>query len=312
MYLMNRTDICPADCEQLFFYAPTASLQISMPKVIEQIHAKRITKTDLDIIKFLFEFRMATEEQLSLLYGDENHALHNSLNNLVKSRILNKFCLASGERLYNEEALTVYCIDKGGAELLRYTKNGEAYNLFRIEDIILPALSVLKHLTNVDFYIRLLESCPNKLRVYQPNPLVLLGKIQIIPHFGFAIEHNEELKYFVGDVIFASDVSSLASKSERFVEKAIQLEYLLCTNVYKKNFGQEKPPTLLLIAEDDETMFRAAETISTTDIPNRTPYRVTTVERLKQDLSKEEVFFAYDTNTEKLTSSQNNIFIENN
>ena len=310
MYLKERTDIYPDGYEQLFFYTPSPTLSVSMATIVSLIQKKQIRKSDIELISFLYEFTMASVEQLALLFDPEQDEqnMKSTLDKLVKMRILNKFCLAEDEKVYNDNAYIIYCIDKGGAELLKHYQNGEDYNNFRIEKMVLPTLKVWKHLVVVDFYIRLLESCPNKLMMFQVKPTVPLGKQRIVPHFGLCVNHNDEDKFFVGDVVFATDVSVMATRSERFVEKAVQLENLLCTNVYKKCFGYTVPPTLLIITEDEETLARVADIISTTNIGNCTQYRLTTPERLKKNLGEKGVFVAYK--DEKLVSLPNNIFVE--
>lgn len=307
MYLTEKMSIYPDGYEQLFFYVPTASMSISVPQIITLVNKGQITKMDIEIVSFLFEFTMASLDQLQLFEEDEEK-LKRTLDKLVRLRILNKFCLVENERTFKDDAYLIYCIDKGGAELLEHYKEGEDFKNFRIEKIVQPSLKVWKLLMVVDFYIRLLESCPNKLKMFQVQPTVFLGKHKLVPHFALCVEHNNDDKYFVGDIVFANDMSPLAKRSERFAEKLIQLESLLCTNVYKKSFGMETPPTLLIIAEDDETLSRAAELVSTSSIPTATQFRLTTPEKLKKELGEKGVFYAYK--NDKLTSSPNQIFVD--
>lgn len=310
MYLTGNSGFFPAGYEQIFYYEPTQSLQVSVGSVLKLINNKQISRTDIDILSFLFEFNMASLEQIQLLFSDSDdiNKIKGHLDRLVQYRLLNKFCLGDGEKQYNDKAYLIYCIDKGGADLLFHLKDGEDYTGFRIERIIQPALRIWKHIIAVDFYIRLLQSCPNKLQVYRVMPTIPFGKLRIIPHFSIAINHNNNTKYFVGDIVFSSDVSALATRSESFTEKAIQLETLVSTNLYKKCFGVDNPPTLLIIAEDEETMGRVAQIISTTDIGKYTQYRITTPELLNQPLGDRGVFYSFK--NEKLISAPNGVFVE--
>lgn len=310
MYLKEKTDIYPDGYEQLFFYAPSASLNVAMGKIVELIQKGQIRKGDIDIIAFLFEFTMASLDQLSLLFGgaENDKKTKATLDKLVKMRILNKFCMAENEKTFNDDSYVIYCIDKGGAELLKHYRNGEDYTNFKIEKVVQPTLKVWKHLLLVDFYIRLLESCPNKIMMFQVQPTVTLKKQHLVPHFGMCLLHKGEEKYFIGDIVFENDISPLASRSERFAEKAIQLEKLVCTNVYKKCFGYDTPPTLLMITDNDDTLQKVADLLSTTDIPNVTKFRLTTPERLQKNLDKKGVFMALK--DDKLVSSPSKVFVD--
>ena len=310
MYLTGNSGFYPAGYEQIFYYEPTQSLQVSVGSVLKLINNKQITRTDIEILSFLFEFNMASLEQLQLLFSesDDINKFKGRLDRLVQYRLLNKFCLGEDEKQFNDNAYLVYCIDKGGADLLLHLKDGEDYTGFRIERIIQPALRVWKHIIAVDFYIRLLQSCPNKLLTYRVTPTIPFGKLRIIPHFSIAIEHKDNTKYFVGDIVLSSDVSALATRSESFMEKAIQFETLVSTNLYKKCFGVENAPTLMFIAEDEETMGRVAQILSTTDIGQYTQYRITTPELLNKPLGDKGVFYSYK--NDKLVSAPNGVFTE--
>ncbi|MEG1299894.1 MAG: hypothetical protein RSC93_04265 [Erysipelotrichaceae bacterium] len=306
MYLKENATIIPDGLEQLFHYTPSPTTSVSVGKLCELYNGGQLNKTEIEIVNFLYEFTLGTIDQIYKLFNFKTKEdLKKSLDKLVKFRMLNKFCLVNNERTYSDDNFVVYCIDMGGASFLKHFKNGEDYQNWKTESIIMPSIKVAKKLTLNDFYLRLLESCPKKLKMFETRPIIFLGKTRIEPHFSLCVEQEDKEKFFVGEVVYNNDVDIYSSGGGRFREKAVRLESLMVTNVWKKNYGNEAVPTLLIIAEDDETALRVAEIIALTDIPT---YRITTLNRMQMKLSDSGAFLSYK--DEKLKEIKTKVFID--
>ena len=306
MYLKKDSPYIPDGLQQIFYYVPSPTTSISGSKLCE-LRLKGFIKDDeMEVIKILFDFTMAAPEQLLLLSNFETEKeLRKSLDRLVKQRVLNKFCLGEDERIYNDNEYDIYTIDLGGAQLLQHFYNGEDYVNWRTEDIIVSSIKVAKYLSLIDFYIRLLESCPKKLKMFEVRPKLSLGYTKITPHFALCLTHGGKDKFFVGSFVFSNDIDMFALDGDKYREQALRIESLLTTNAWRKSYGNEIEPTYLIIAEDDEVASRAAGIVSTTQIPN---FRLTTISRLKKKLSDSGAFLAYK--EDKLIPVKNNVFID--
>ena len=297
MYLKDRNTTIPYGYEQIFFYMPTKKIAPSNSKIIEAYEKGGITRNEINMVSFLYDFGMATTDQMAVLFdasGNEKK-IKDSLNKLVKWRLLNKFVIGEIGAPYSTDAMEIFCIDKCGASILSVFNDGESYASFKIERVYKTAHKSWKHLVMVDLYIRLLQTCPNKLAAFKVEPLSFTNKSRIKPHYGLALSHLDSIICFAGGVISDYEVAGFASTSDSFTSKVGQYEKLVSSSAYTMIFGDiEKPPVLLFITESDETMRKVAEIVSQTGIIEKAECRYTTYEKLmNMNLADAGVLFSY-------------------
>lgn len=286
------------------------SNSISKHEVVRMKNEEIFTDRDVEISKFLFKFKFATLEQiytylklknfLTQKNGEDQKettiiSIRTRLNKLVKNRILNKFALSVvEENSIPEDALTIYCLDLGGKFLLSNYSNVDTtdwYTSVNLKD----SLHISKDLFTTEFYLKLLNTIPDKLLHFETTPLRKSEKINMIPNFDFGINHFGQKKYFIGEVVREADLPIALGK------KMVKLERLINTNAWKKYyFDTETPPILLLLSENDLIALDSGRIVQGAAIDR---FRLTTYERMMDELSKAFLAYVPDVNKLKVVNS---------
>lgn len=290
---------------QMFQYAPSATTSVSERKLAELYAKGIINNDDIEVVKFLYKFAMATPAQImKALRLDNEEALKQRMSKLIQYRVLNRFMFINGvETVIPSDALIVYTIDAGGALLLRHFSMEEDCDNWRIDEILMSSVKVMKRLLVVDFYLRLSEECPTRLRYFQIEPILMANKVKVIPRFVFCLEIEGIKKYFIGDVAVEEEL--ITPDGNKMLNKITRFETLLATNGWKKYFEDEVEPVLIMISDVDNACLRMANVISATEIKQ---CRYTTEARFKKPLARLGAFMKYE--DDKLKDVKATIFSE--
>lgn len=310
MYLENTAEIksIKEGYKQTFQNKFTSS--ISKNEVIKMKHEGTITDRDVAIAKFLFKFRFATLEQIYTFLKIEGiltqqkpnsedemketspNSIKSRLDKLVQNRILNKFMLSKIEEdRIQQDALIVYCLDLGGKFLLTNFSNEDTTDWY--VTVNLKASEIIgKDLFATQFYLRLKESCGDRMVYFETYPVRKCDKTNIVPSFEFALKHNGEIKYFLGEVTREMEIYT------HFRKKIDKLEKLVDTNAWKKYyFDTQKPPVLFLFTENDLLAGDVGRIVNGTSIDK---FRISTDDRILGDLSTAFMTYVPEVNKLKL------------
>lgn len=263
-------------------------------KVKESILVKKkqrndISDRDIEVAKFLFKVRFATLNQIHrYLGGNINKSnLKKRIEKLVAYRVLNQFTLVSPDET-REEKIKIFCLDLGGRHLLAKfsTLSTEDWN----STVNMCAAELVgENLLCTEYYLRLLETCPEKVTNFELYPEFRCGDINIRPHFKCTLTVNDKKINFIGDV------NRDYSFPDEFEKRARKYESLLTTNAWKKYYRNEtNPPILLVFSSSDELACEAAETIHEATRLDLKKIRFSTDERIKEELGAKGTFLKYE------------------
>ena len=277
----------PSDLKQTF--ENKFSVNVGQNEIIKMKNNNIITDRDLAIAKFLFQFRFATADQI-FRYLKESKTkinLQNRLDKLVKYRVLNKFMLSDIEEdCIAEGAQHIYCLDLGGRYLLSHYSNEDVSDWYTTVNMKASEI-ISKNIMVTEFYIRLLETCPDKLTYFRNEPEIRVGKKNVVPSFAMCIEINGQKKYMIGEIVRAEDTTA-----GLFRDKALKLESLICTNAWKKYYyDSQQPPILFAFGDSDLTALEAGKILAeTTEISS---FRLSTDDRIQKTLYDTGAFLKY-------------------
>ena len=287
MYLKeNDTTVVPSDLKQTFENKFT--LNIGKNEIIKMKNNNVITDRDAEIAKFLFKFKFATANQIYKLLKEDNEKpnLKSRLDKLVKYRILNKFMLSDFEEdAVAPDAFQIYCLDLGGRYLLSHYSNEDTSDWYSIINMKTSEI-ISKNLLATEVYLRVNETCGDKLVHFIVDPEYRVGKKNVIPSFEMCMNLNLQKKYFIGECVREYDfpvfLRDKISKIESFIE----------TNAWKKYFyDSDQAPILFIFADSDNSALEAGKLITeTSEIKN---FRISTDKRIEKVLYETGAFLKY-------------------
>lgn len=288
MYIQNTDEVVviPADLKQTFENKFT--LNVGKNEIIKMKNNNVITDRDIKIAKFLFQFKFATARQIYMLL-EENLAkinLKNRLDKLVKYRVLNKFMLsAHEEESIREDALEIYCLDLGGRYLLSHYSNEDTTDWYSTVNMKSSEI-ISKNLLTTEFFLQVMNTCPNKISHFKVEPELRVGKKNVVPNFEMSMNINGQKRYFIGEAVREYDFPI------HIRERVGKLESLITTNAWKKYYyDSEQPPVLFLFADSDLTALEVGKLVTeTSDIRN---FRLSTDERIQRKLYETGAFLRY-------------------
>lgn len=315
MYVKNTEEFrtIPSGYKQIF--ANLFGNNVAKNEVIKQKNNGILTDRDLEITKFLFKFRYATLEQIytylkeincltQKTFSEGEEVRETSINSiksrcekLVQSRILNKFMLSETENCrFESDALFIYCLDLGGKFLLTNYSTEDTTDWYTSTNLR-TSENIVNDLITTQFYIRLLETCGDKIAYFEKQPIRKADRFTIVPNFEFALKSNNELKYFIGEIVRDFNMPI------QFGKTVSKLEKLLETNAWRKYCEGEVSPVLFTITENDAMANEAGKIISRSLIEK---FRLSTDERIMGDLST--AFMKYIPELNKLKLVKSSIF----
>lgn len=288
MYLKDEGHpvVIPADLKQTF--ENKFNLNIGKNEIIKMKNNNVITDRDIQIAKFLFQFKFATADQIYKLLGEDKTKvnLKNRLDKLVKYRVLNKFMLSDFEE--DEVALDayqIYCLDLGGRYLLSHYSNEDTTDWYSTVNMKTSEI-ISKNLLATEIFLRVRETVKGKLLYFNIEPEFRVGKKNVIPSFEMAMNVNGQNKYFIGECVREYDFPVTMR------DKVFKLESLVTTNAWKKYYyDADQPPILFIFADSDMTALESGKLISeTSEIKN---FRLSTDERIQRVLYETGAFLRY-------------------
>lgn len=275
-------------------------------EIIKMKHNNVITDEDLEIVKFIYQFRFATPAIVAdyLNNGDTLEITQNKLDKLVKNRLLNKFMLSKlREEKPHPDALMIYCLDFGGKALLSHygTPNNGIENWYT-SSVMMSSEMIANDLVTAHFYVQVKKNVGGKLLYFKSNPNYRIAKNLVIPSFELCIVQNGVRKYFVGEIAREYDFPV------GFREKIIKIESILGTKAWMKYFCDtgEVAPSLLIVAETDAVAMEASQIITAST--GLTAFRLTTDDRSLRPLGEGGAFLKYDPEENKLIGVRSSLF----
>lgn len=288
MYLKDEGHpvVIPADLKQTF--ENKFNLNIGKNEIIKMKNNNVITDRDIQIAKFLFQFKFATADQIYKLLGEDKTKvnLKNRLDKLVKYRVLNKFMLSDFEEdVVALDAYQVYCLDLGGRYLLSHYSNEDTTDWYSTVNMKTSEI-ISKNLLATEIFLRVRETVKGKLLYFNIEPEFRVGKKNVIPSFEMAMNINGQNKYFIGECVREYDFPVTMR------DKVFKLESLVTTNAWKKYYyDADQPPILFIFADSDMTALESGKLISeTSEIKN---FRLSTDERIQRVLYETGAFLRY-------------------
>lgn len=270
------------------------SNNISKNQILVERTEDKITDRDIEMIQFLAKFRFASAEQVYRMLvikkaTDIEQSSENSiatrLDKLVKKRLVNKFMMDRDVMPeIHEDALCLYCLDYGGKLLLEnYTRDESLLGWKPAEANVCSGEIISSTLGTVEVYLKVLDAVGDKLKSFNTRLFMGHDKQYVLFPFEFAIEHNMELKYFIGDSLSALEVST------KFRTKIDKYDTILSSNAWRKYYPDDaNQPMLLFFTED---MMSAEEIARMTTETGIDRFRVTTDELMEGPL--EDAFMSY-------------------
>jgi hypothetical protein len=296
---------------QVFKNKPTTV--IDEKNIIKLRNDKHITDSDMEIVKFLFNYRFGTLETLTSLlkrFGKHEEDVRKDLSRLVKHRIINAFGFVESKEIkmgvkveLPMDALLIYCLDLGGRILVGHFHNMDTTAWYTTENMRGPE-KVGKDLVTNLFHLELINGCNFKEdsnNYFKLNPVLALNKQRVVPAFEMKIMVNDkDFKYYIGDVVRKCEFPS------DFREHLTKLDSVMATNAWKKYFyNVEKAPVVFFVCEDDLHALEVARMIvGTSSFDAALGFRLTTDERIKKGLGTKGAFLAYDESTDSLVEKK--------
>lgn len=288
MYLKDEGHpvVIPADLKQTF--ENKFNLNIGKNEIIKMKNNNVITDRDIQIAKFLFQFKFATADQIYKLLGEDKTKvnLKNRLDKLVKYRVLNKFMFSDfEEEQVAPDAYQIYCLDLGGRYLLSHYSNEDTTDWYSTVNMKTSEI-ISKNLLSTEIFLRVRETVKEKLLYFNIEPEFRVGKKNVIPSFEMAMNINGQNKYFIGECVREYDFPVTMR------DKVFKLESLVTTNAWKKYYyDADQPPILFIFADSDMTALESGKLIAeTSEIKN---FRLSTDERIQRVLYETGAFLRY-------------------
>ncbi|MDF2879483.1 MAG: hypothetical protein K0R54_40 [Clostridiaceae bacterium] len=288
MYLREDQDyhVIPADLKQTF--ENKFNLNIGKNEIIKMKNNNVITDRDIKIAKFLFQFKFATISQIYKVLNEDKTKvnLKNRLDKLVKYRVLNRFMLSDIEQdKVEQDAFSIYCLDLGGRYLLAHYSNEDTTDWYSTINMKSSEI-ISKNLLTTEIFLRIAETCPDKLNHFTIEPEYRVGKKNVIPSFEMCMDVGSSKRYFIGEAVRDYDFPIYAR------EKIAKLESFLTTNAWKKYFyDTDQPPILFVFADSDFSVLEYSKMVTeTSEIKN---FRLSTDERIQKTLYETGAFLKY-------------------
>lgn len=281
---------------------------ISKMAIIKMKNSDILTNRDLKIAEFLFKVRFATLNQIHRYLFDKGKKsnLKARLDKLVEYNVINRFVFCDDDRNV-KETMQIYCLDIGGRLLLENYSTTDTTEWYSINNM--KASNIIgKNLLITEWYIRLIETIPEKLVAFLIEPQLMCSKVLLKPEATFSIKNGEEGRvHFIVDVIRKEDIN------EEFQKRVERYESILDTNAWKKYFKNSyESPTLLILTEEEKNIPEIAQVIY--DFTNLKKVRYSTDQRILKPLNESGIFLKFDPESEekKITTSKILIFTPEN
>lgn len=245
-----------------------------------------LTDSDVNMCAFVYEHTVATIDMLMTIAQvapDNKDEFVKHLDRLVLYRVMNRFILCTDDknREFPADAMVFYTLDMGGKYLLEHYWSSTV-DLWNTGTAGLCAEKVSRLLVAAAFRVKLMESCPNKLKEFKCRSY-RIGRDVANLSFEFRLEVPQKdgsvaKRYFVGDVVRESD------EEVDFRDRVEMLNSICSTRIWQRIWPlSENPPIVLFVVEDESKVENLIRTLQMYKIPK---FYVTTDERLSQGLNR--------------------------
>lgn len=315
-YIKNNYEgfVFDSNLSQAFTNKPTTL--VDEKNIIKLRSEKHITDSDMEIVKFLFNYRFVTSKILVTYlkkFNKTEEDIKKDLSRLTKHRIVNSFALIDGSNFGSGvrpeipyDALMFYCLDIGGRVLIGHFHNADTTGWYTTENMRGPE-KVGKDLVTNQFLVQLINNCnffENDDNYFKLCPMFSLKKTRVVPNFEMRISVEGEFKYYVGDIVRRYEFP------KDFRDHLTKLDSIMVTNAWRKYFYDiDKPPTIFFICEDDSHALEVAKmVVSASTLDPATGFRLTTDKRIQRGLGERGAFLAYDDTSGALIERTMNSF----
>lgn len=259
MYINNIKELNEQnDVRQIFVHRINPKIYGSDADMFKRVKTGEITKADIDIISFLYETRMATEEQILRRFPAlDGTLLEVKVNRFFRLHLMNAFILGDEESNdIDQNALKIYTIDYSAIPLLsRYTDDRDLQN-WNARALITNVESIRRILLATDFRVSTETKLAVKPVTYDSYRLFLFGRIKLIPQaqmFFDATKEGDETPMYVPYLVlcFTHDDFDFGDRT-RVNEMLGRYEMWYSKKSWKKNF--KYAPQIVAVCDTAETM----------------------------------------------------------
>ena len=278
---------------------------VSINQIIHRINLGHISEIHFKILELVNEFEFMTSRQIYQILVHRNvdiksqDKLNNKLEQLIKTKILTRYYFSTedGKCIYR-----VYCLEKMGKYLLN-SRNIECK--WQPTDNTKPVVMIKKRLAGnqvIIAYMRKVEAFDS----YTVKPAITAKKAgkTFKANGGVKISKNNASMDFVFEVVRREE-----DWENRFVER-MKLYQDFYEDFVQFDSGYERPPQLILVAEDEKHMIEIFKEIVTHNITlkNIKLYFTADLSQNSTKLNKSLVEFGTDAKTGKY--KMNNIDVK--
>jgi hypothetical protein len=226
----------------------------------------KISRDVVELIKFVFQVRFATHDQISRGIGKE--VSDKTIDELVRLKYLNVFTLGEFQEEHysaKESDLKIYVLDFAGIYVLNY--EGVDTSNWRYTDYFKSSRVVRNNLVQGEVVIAFRNLRQLRIREYKENPEFRIGQTEVNTDFSFSLAQPDEGSLPLNFIGFISEngyedlnlSDRLRKVNSVFHETKAGLKYY--------PLGQQTLPILMVIAQtstDTAHIKRTAEVVGRT------------------------------------------------
>lgn len=266
MYIKNTRELKEAtNVRQVFFHRINHKTYGSDAEMFDLVENGEITQADIDIIKFLYEVRMATEEQILRRFPSLDPVLFKSkFYRYNRIHLTNMFVLTDeDENVIERGALKIYTIDYSAVPLLsHYTDDRDLQN-WNARALITNIENIRRILLATDFRIVLETRLEIQPVVYDSYRLYIFGRLKLIPQaqmFFDTTKKADEKPVYTPYVVlcFTKDDFEFGDHT-RVNEQIGRYELWFSRMAWKKSF--KYAPQMIAVCDSADTMTRMKDIV---------------------------------------------------
>lgn len=261
-----------------------------------------ITKSDLEIVRFVYENHFLSERQLILLAKEFGKGLTKTqVKRLLELRLLNRFNLSRREDDdFTPSGLVVYCLDIGGKYLLEKYSNENVIN-WTTADAMMDSGLVAKKLIAGEFKVALLKGLSDKITHHRSHPKLKLKRDTFVPSGELQLKNDLMLINFLLQVVTINDYPT------QLREIVDNYSYLLETHAWKKYYFEvNEAPTLFFLTDTVDTALLVGRLMQqNTEIEK---YRMVAAEGIV-DVFEKGILLKYDAENDRIVKVRNKMFL---
>lgn len=211
-----------------------------------------VGQAEIDAAAFCYEHVVATEDMLRIVCNAaDDKDFRDKLDKLVLYRVLNRFILCNDDRSrdFPKDAMWFYTLDLAGKYLLEhYWKNYADRWSTGTPGLCVEKIS--RALVAGEFHVKLLDSCPNKLKEFKCRTY-RQGRESATLSFEFRLEvtRDDEIvkRYFIGDVIRSFEDEADMRERINFISS------ICSTKAWQRLWPYSGDVPVVLFVVEDET-----------------------------------------------------------